>query len=189
MKKAILFLTAIAGLLTAVHAQIGYTLADCQAHWGKSVYREGKNYFDHVKVHNSWTEIRATTQDGGQEISGKIVSIVYTKNVPIPVSVAEKLLLENCPDVQWVKSNIIKNEWIAYTPERWATIVNLKHDPDSVADFTPSADGKLSPNGCSFHIEADCQSVPRSRSALFKLSWFMPKIEVVFHVDWRQASR
>jgi hypothetical protein len=155
MKQLFLFLTAVTSLVTAAHAQIGYSLADCQAHWGKSVYRSGENYFEHVKIHNLWMEIRVTAQDGGQETSSKITSIVYSRNVPIPISVAEKLLLENCPDVQWVKSNIIKYEWIAYTPERWATIENPKHDPNLVADFTPSADGKISPNGCSFHIEAD----------------------------------
>jgi hypothetical protein len=155
MKLRILFLTAVVGLVTAVHAQLGYTLADCQSNWGKSVYRDGENYFDHVKVHNLWMGIRIRTQDGGQETSSKSISIVYTRNVPIPISVAEKLLLENCPDVQWVRSNIIKDDWIAYTPERWATIVNPTHDPNIVADFTPSGDAKLSPNGCSFHIEFD----------------------------------
>jgi hypothetical protein len=99
-------------------------------------------------------EVRVTAQDGGQKTSSKIVSIDYTRNVPIPISVAEKLLFENCPGIQWVHS-IMKNQWIAYTPERWATIENVKHDPNLVADFTPSDDARITPDGCSLHIEAD----------------------------------
>jgi hypothetical protein len=137
-----------------IQAGLGRTLADCQAHWGKSVYRDGENCFDHVKVHNLWMEIRVKAQDGGQETSSNIVSIDYTRNAPIPINVVEKLLFENCPDVQWVHS-IMKNQWIAYTPERWATIENLEHDPSLVADFTMSDDARVTADGCALHIDTD----------------------------------
>jgi hypothetical protein len=89
--KTLLFLIMVAVCLTiTAHAQLGLTLAQCEAKFGKAVYNHGGIYWDR-------NGFKMSVEDG--EVWAGIVSVSYTSRHPLPF---KQLWNENSPGGEFV---------------------------------------------------------------------------------------
>ena len=107
--KHILFSLSALFFAAAAHAQMGWTIKECNAKFGEGTPHEDLVYY---QVGHTGLELAVLFSDQ----DGRATEVVYSSEQPLAPNTIKLLLKENAPGYVWIKQS--DDEWAAWTPDK-----------------------------------------------------------------------